>query len=137
NTTPFCAECPKTLPAVRNYDGLEFRLTRRGGAKWYGAVSYQYEKLTGNYPGLTNTDPTDGGGGRHAPNNSRLFDLPNMTYLANGKIDDGPLPTDRPNTAGAQGYYRVKWLGMETNLGIVQSASQGSPIDSCASIVGT
>ena len=39
--------------------------------------------------------------GRHAPNNSRLFDLPTMTYLPSGKIDDGPLSTDRPNTAKA------------------------------------
>ena len=69
---------------------------RRGN--WFGAVSYTYSKLTGNYAGLTNTDPTDGGGGRHAPNNGRAFDLPTMTYLPSGKIDDGPLATDRPNT---------------------------------------
>jgi len=55
---------------------------------------------------LTNTDPTDGNGGRHSPNNGRAFDLPTMTYLPNGKIDDGPLSTDRPNTAKVFGYYR-------------------------------
>ena len=53
--------------------------------------------LRGNYPGLTNTEPTDGGtSGRLAPNNSRLFDLPTMTYLPSGQVDDGPLATDRP-----------------------------------------
>ena len=67
------------------------------------------QPLRGNYPGLTNTEPTDGGtSGRLAPNNSRLFDLPTMTYLPSGKIDDGPLATDRPNTGKAFGFYRLK-----------------------------
>jgi outer membrane receptor protein involved in Fe transport len=137
NTTPFCAECPGAVPAIRRYDGGEFRLTHRGGTKWYGSISYTYSKLTGNYPGLTNTDPTDGNGGRHNPNNTRLFDLPNMTYLPNGKIDDGPLSTDRPNTGKAYGFYRLKWFRMETNIGIIQSAFQGTPINTCLPVVGT
>jgi hypothetical protein len=60
-----------------------------------------------------------------------------MTYLPNGKIDDGPLSTDRPNTAKAYGYYLLKWFGMETNLGFVQSIFQGSPINTCLPVVGT
>ena len=134
---PFCAECPPTIKPIRRYDGLEFRLTRRAGTKWYGSISYTYSKLRGNYPGLTNTDSTDGNGGRHSPNNSRLFDLPTMTYLPNGKIDDGPLATDRPHTAKMFGYYRLKWLGMETTLGATQAAFEGSPISSCLPVVGT
>src|SRR6266480_6115539 len=98
----------------------DLRLSHRAGTKWFGSFSYTYSRLTGNYPGLTNSDPTDGNGGRHNPNNTRLFDLPNMTYLPNGKIDDGPLSSDRPNTAKAYGYYRLKWFGMETNFGVVQ-----------------
>jgi hypothetical protein len=137
NTTPFCAECPGAVPAIRRYDGLEFRLTHRGGTKWFGSFSYTYSKLTGNYPGLTNSDPTDGNGGRHNPNNTRLFDLPPMTYLPNGKIDDAPLSTDRPNTAKAYGYYRLKWFGMETNFGVIQSIFQGTPINTCLPVVGT
>ena len=136
-TTPFCAECPGAVKAIRRYDGAEFRLTHRGGTKWFGFASYTYSKLTGNYPGLTNTDPTDGNGGRHNPNNTRLFDIPTMTYLPNGKIDDGPLSTDRPNTAKVAGYYRLKWLGMETHLGLVQSIFQGTPINTCLPVVGT
>lgn len=137
-TVPFCAECPAVVPAIRRYDGAEFRLARRAGSKWFGSVSYTYSKLRGNYPGLTNTDPTDGGStGRHAPNNSRLFDLPFMTYLPSGKIDDGPLPTDRPHTATALIYYRLKWAKMETNFGFTQSAFQGTPIDSCLSVQST
>jgi Carboxypeptidase regulatory-like domain/TonB dependent receptor len=137
NGGPFCAECPGVVPAIRRYDGVEFRLTHRGGSKWYGSASYTYSKLTGNYPGLTNSDPTDGGGGRHNPNNTRLFDLPTMTYLPNGKIDDGPLSTDRPNTAKVYGYYRLKWFGMETNLGVIQDIFQGTPINTCLPVVGT
>jgi outer membrane receptor protein involved in Fe transport len=141
-SVPFCAECPPVVPAIRRYDGAEFRLARRPGGKWFGSVSYTYSRLTGNYPGLTNTDPTDGGTtGRHAPNNSRLFDLPTMTYLPSGKIDDGPLPTDRPHTATGLIYYRLPWkVGdhkMETNLGISQYAFQGTPIDSCIAVTST
>ncbi len=135
---PICAECPPVVPAIRRYDGVEFRLSKRPTGKWFGAVTYTYSKLTGNYPGLTNTDPTDGGGGRHSPNNSRLFDLPNMTYLANGKIDDGPLSTDRPHTAKVFGYYRLKWWKrQETLFGFIQSAFQGTPINTCLSVIGT
>jgi hypothetical protein len=137
NTVPFCAECPPVLPAIRRYDGLEFRLAKRAAGPWFGAVSYTYSKLTGNYAGLTNTDPTDGGGGRHAPNNGRAFDLPTMTYLPNGKIDDGPLSTDRPHTAKVYGFYRRRWLGMETLMGVTQSAFQGTPIGTCLPVVGT
>ena len=136
-TVPFCAECPKVVPANRRYDGLEFRLARRPGGKWFGAMSYAYTRLQGNYAGLTNSDPTDGSGGRHAPNNGRAFDIPTMTYLPNGKIDDGPLSTDRPHTAKAYGFYRLKWLGMETHFGFTQIAYQGTPISSCLPVVGT
>lgn len=136
NGGPFCAECPGVVRAIRRYDGGEFRLTHRS-AKFFGSVSYTYSKLTGNYPGLTNTDPTDGNGGRHNPNNTRLFDLPNMTYLPNGKIDDGPLSTDRPNTVKAYGAYPVKWFGMVTNFGFVQSIFQGTPINTCLPVIGT
>jgi len=137
-TVPFCAECPPVVKASRRYDGAEFRLARRPGiGNWFGSVSYTYSKLRGNYPGLTNSDPTDGTFGRHAPNNSRLFDLPTMTYLPNGQIDDGPLSTDRPHTATGLIYYRLRWAHMETDLGITQYAFQGTPLNSCLPVVGT
>src|SRR5205807_7116565 len=117
-SVPFCAECPPVVKAIRRYDGAEFRLVRRGTGKWFGSLTYTYSRLTGNYPGLTNTDPTDGTFGRHAPNNSRLFDLPTMTYLPSGKIDDGPLATDRPHTVAGFAYYRLPWKHMETDLGL-------------------
>ena len=137
NTVPFCAECPPVIPAIRRYDGVEFRLARRATGKWFGAASYTYSRLTGNYSGLTDTDPTDGNGGRHSPNNGRAFDLPTMTYLPSGKIDDGSLSTDRPHTAKVFGYYRLKWARMETQFGISQAAYQGTPITTCLPVTGS
>ena len=134
---PFCAECPGVVPAIRRYDGVEFRLTKQAGSRWFGTVSYTYSKLTGNYAGLTNTDPTDGNGGRHSPNNGRAFDLPTMTYLPSGKIDDGRLSTDRPHTAKIYGFYRLPWLGQETSFGVSQAFFEGTPITSCLPVVGT
>jgi hypothetical protein len=136
-TVQFCAECPPTVPAIRRYDGLEFRLAKRAMGKWFGSFSYTYSQLRGNYAGLTNTDPTDGAGGRHSPNNHRGFDIPTMTYLPNGQIDDGPLSTDRPHTAKAYGFYRQKWSGMETVFGLTQIGYQGTSINSCLPVVGT
>ena len=137
NTTPFCAECPPVVPAIRRYDGLEFRLAKRATGHWFGAFTYSYSRMTGNYAGLTNTDPTDGGGGRHAPNNGRAFDIPTMTYTPSGKIDDGPLSTDRPNTGKFFGYYRLKTKVGETTFGLIQTAFQGTPISTCLPVVGT
>ena len=117
-------------------DNLEFRLVRRS-TNWYGAITYAYSHLKGNYAGLTNTEPTDGGGGRHDPNNNRAFDIPTMTYLPNGKLDYGPLSTDRPNTAKIVGWYRLPWFGHSTSIGINQSLFEGSPISTCLPVVGT
>jgi hypothetical protein len=60
-----------------------------------------------------------------------------MTYLPSGKVDDGPLSTDRPHTATGLIYYRLRWAKMETNFGITQLAWQGTPINSCLPVVGT
>ncbi len=136
NTTPFCAECPKAVKPIRRYDGVEFRLSYKGTARWYGTVSYLWSRLNGNYSGLTDTDPTDANGGRHSPNNGRAFDIPTMTYLPSGKIDDGPLSTDRPHTAKLFGYYRLPWLGQETLFGISQIFYEGTPISSCLGVLG-
>ncbi len=138
NTTPFCAECPPVVGAHRRYDGAEISLSKRATGKWFGKVTYTYSKLRGNYPGLTNTEPTDGGtSGRLAPNNSRLFDLPTMTYLPSGQPDDGPLATDRPNTAKMFASYLLKSNLGTTTIGLNQAFYQGVPIDSCLAVVGT
>jgi hypothetical protein len=138
NTTPFCAECPHAVSANRRYDGLEFRMFKRPtGGKWFVQLSYTYSRLKGNYSGLVNTDPTDASGGRHSPNNGRAFDIPTMTYLPSGKPDDGPLASDRPNTANIYASYPLRWLHMTTNFGVSETLYQGTPISTCLPSIGT
>jgi Carboxypeptidase regulatory-like domain len=125
--------CPPNLPtAARNYDGVEFRLTKATSSHWAGMFSYTYSRFTGNYTGLTNTDISDGGGGRNAPNNSRAFDEPFFYYDYQGKFNNGLLPTDRPNVFKGYGYYELPWdhNKLTSDFGIFQYLYQGSPVSS-------
>jgi hypothetical protein len=126
-----CPSCPAMPTAIRNYDGVEFRLTKGTSKGWAGMFSYTYSRLWGNYTGLTTTDQNDGGSaGRNSPDTSRAFDEPFYYYGANGKSNDGLLPTDRPNTLKGNVYYQLPWKGMTTTLGLFQVAYQGSPVSS-------
>jgi len=131
---PICPTCPLAPRAERRYDGLESRLTYRS-SKIVGLVSYTYSKLRGNYSGLTDTDVTDASGGRHNANNNRSFDLPEMQYTTTGKVVDGPLGTDRPHVLNMSGSYLLKWFGMETSLGLIQTIAQGTPKSTCIPVV--
>jgi hypothetical protein len=123
--------CPPTIPAQRNYDGLELRLTKAPTKHLAGMFSYTYSRLWGNYTGLTSSDQADGGGGRNAPNNSRSFDEPMFSWNANGGSSSGLLPTDRPNTLKGYVYYDLSWLRkFTTDFGIFQVMYQGSPLTS-------
>ena len=135
-TQPNCNGCPRNPKAVRNYDGLEFRLTRSAGTKWFASLSYTYSRLYGNYSGLTATDVSDGGAARNSPNVDRAFDEPFMSFNAYGKAINGPLGTDRPHTFKAYGYYRLKWWRMETLLGGYQQWFSGTPLSSYVSVQG-
>lgn len=131
-----CDGCPPNPVASRRYDGVEFRLTKASSAKWFGALSYTYSRLYGNYSGLTATDISDGGAGRQGSNTSRAFDEPFMSFDAHGKVIDGPEATDRPNAIKAFGYYRLKWWKVETMLGGYQVWYSGSPLTSYMSVWG-
>jgi hypothetical protein len=123
-----CPTCPNMPKAVRNYDGLEFRLSKLPSKGWAGMFSYTWSSLWGNYTGLTNTDQTDGGSpGRNSPDTSRAFDEPFYYFGANGKSNNGPLATDRPNTFKGYVYYQLPWKHQTTTFGIFQAAYQGSP----------
>jgi Carboxypeptidase regulatory-like domain/TonB dependent receptor len=123
--------CPNIIPPQRNYDGLEFRLTKASTRHWSGMFSYTYSRLWGNYTGLTSTDQADGAGGRNAPNNGRAFDEPFFSFDANGKSSSGLLPTDRPNTFKGYAYYELGWMRhFATQFGVFQVFYQGSPISS-------
>lgn len=130
-----CANCPINPQAIRNYDGLELRFTKTQSRGWSGMFSYTYSRLWGNYAGLTTTDQTDGGvTGRNSPDTTRSFDEPFYYFGANGKSNDGPLPTDRPNAFKGYAYYSLPWRGglrnHITTFGLFQVAYSGSPMSS-------
>jgi len=130
-----CATCPHQPPATRRYDAIETRLQYRHGSKLFGQISYTYSKLRGNYPGLVDSDISDGDGGRHSPNNSRLFDITQMQYTTSGKVEDGPLSTDRPHVLSMTGYYQLKWWHMSTTLGATQVVGSGTPKSTCVPVI--
>ncbi|HEY1556243.1 MAG TPA: carboxypeptidase regulatory-like domain-containing protein [Kofleriaceae bacterium] len=79
----------------RDYNALQFTLTRRFSKKLYVQGSYTYSRTEGNYPGSISYD-----NGQIDPNISSQFDL--IELLAN-RI--GPLPQDRPHYVKLDGYY--------------------------------
>ena len=79
----------------RDYNSLEFTLTRRFSKKLYLQASYTYSRTEGNYPGSVSYD-----NGQLDPNISSQFDL--IELLANHV---GPLQTDRPHYIKVDGYY--------------------------------
>lgn len=121
--------CPNQPKAMRRYDGIELRLTKTGGGKWGGSFSYTYSKFAGNYTGLTATDVSDSVG-RNGANTDRAFDEPFMQFDSHGRVVDGLLSTDRPNTFKGYGYYRLKWWKFNEQIGIFQIMYQGTPLSS-------
>jgi Carboxypeptidase regulatory-like domain len=135
--TPFgtCNGCPNNPEAVRNYDGVEVRLTKTTTHGWAGMFSYTWSSNWGNYTGLTTTDQIDGGaGGRNSPDTTRSFDEPFYYFNYKGKSNNGPLPTDRPNALKGNIYYTKPWKGMNTTIGLFQVAYQGSPVSAWSDI---
>jgi hypothetical protein len=101
--------------------------------------SYTWSRLWGNYTGLTTTDQIDGGNtGRNSPDTTRSFDEPFYYFGANGKSNDGVLPTDRPNVFKGYVYYQLPWhwKGNSTTFGLFQAAYQGSPVSSYIDLAG-
>jgi len=130
-----CAGCPANPVAIRNYDGFELRVTRTASKGWAGMFSYTWSSLWGNYTGLTTTDQIDGGTtGRNSPDTTRSFDEPIYYFNYKGQSNDGPLPTDRPNTFKGNIYYNLPWKGMTSTIGLFQVAYEGSPVSSFADI---
>ena len=134
-----CTGCPNNPTAIRNYDGLEFRVMKTQSSGWSGMFSYTWSSLWGNYTGLTTTDQIDGGNtGRNSPDTTRSFDEPFYYFGANGKSTNGPLPTDRPNVFKGYAYYTLPWNGRfrnnTTTFGIFQVAYQGSPMSAFADV---
>jgi hypothetical protein len=136
SAVPACTACPKNPKAVRNYDGVELRLTKRFSDQWFGSFSYTYSRLYGNYTGLTATDLSDGGAARNGANADRAFDEPFMQFDAKGNAINGPLPTDRPNTFKVNAFYnpKVKWFN--PTIGLYEQIYSGTPLSSYISVWG-
>ena len=81
--------------ARRDYNALQFTLTRRFSKSLYVQGSYTYSRTEGNYPGLFSAT-----NGQVDPNISSQFDL--VELLSN---HIGPLPQDRPHYIKLDGYY--------------------------------
>jgi hypothetical protein len=130
-----CTGCPNNPVAVRNYDGVELRLTKSASRGWAGMFSYTWSSLWGNYTGLTTTDQLDGGAtGRNSPDTTRSFDEPIYYFNYKGTLNNGPLPTDRPNALKGNVYYTKPWKAGTTTFGLFQVAYQGSPVSSWADV---
>ncbi|MCX5746650.1 MAG: TonB-dependent receptor [Proteobacteria bacterium] len=102
----------------RDYNALQFTLTRRFSKALYVQASYTYSRTTGNYPGLISYD-----NGQVDPNISSQYDL--IELLSNR---EGPLPQDRPHYIKLDGYYTfdLKKAG-ELTTGIRLRALSGIP----------
>jgi len=107
----------------RDYNALQFTLTRRFSKSLYVQGSYTYSRVLGNYPGLISYD-----NGQIDPNISSQYDL---IELLGNRI--GPLATDRPHYIKLDGYYNwdFKKAG-ELTTGIRYRALSGVPTNALA-----
>jgi hypothetical protein len=136
--TATCPTCKLQPKGERNYDAVEFRITKVASRHWFGQFAYTYSRLRGNYSGLTSTDIADGGGARANPNNNRSFDEPQFQFDASGKVSNGLLATDRPNSFKGIAYYRfATWKRNEPTIGLFQQASSGTPISTFGDVNGS
>ena len=121
----------KSTRPKRRYDGFEVVLDKRLSNNWYFNANYTFSRLHGNYTGLTSSDEAHLVEGRLSPGVSRAFDLPFIGFTAEGKTDNGPLPTDRPHVFNIYGAYIFDWMGSKTNsteLSAFQTVASGTPM---------
>ena len=115
-----CPSCPAQPPALRDYDGLEFRLRKRLSNRWSLNTSYLWSRLYGNYSGLASSDEN----GRTSPNVNRIFDGIYMSFDETGEPTYGRLQTDRPHQFKAQATYDLPW---GTGIGANYFIETGTP----------
>ncbi|HEX8633502.1 MAG TPA: carboxypeptidase regulatory-like domain-containing protein [Pyrinomonadaceae bacterium] len=128
------------LKAVREYDAMELRIDKRFTRRYYFNASYTLSRLFGNYSGLASSDENTAGtgpgsGGRTSPNVNRNFDLPFIGFTAEGRPDDGRLPTDRPHVVKFYGAYTLDYneqlglgAGNSTEFSVFTEARSGTPV---------
>lgn len=131
------ATAPK---AKRIYDAVEFRVQKRIN-KFSLDSSYTWSRLFGNYSGSASSDESQrrDGVGRNSPNVSRYYDLPFIGFTADGKPDDGRLPTDRPHFFKFSGNYLFDWWGNKANstsFNLFYQIGSGTPVTTRARLGG-
>src|ERR1051326_7111071 len=112
--------------AKRQYDGAEFRFDRRMTNRLAFYASYTLSRLSGNYPGLAESDEATGAAaGRVDPNIGRQFDYPIEQFDGHGQPLYGVLPTDRTHQGKANLIYQFPF---GTTLGLSEFVASGTPI---------
>ena len=105
---------------TRDYNALQFTVTRRFSKAFYMQGSYTYAQHRGNFPGLISYD-----NGQVDPNISSQYDL---IELLGNRV--GALPLDRPHYIKIDGYYThdMKKAG-ELTFGVRARALSGVPVE--------
>jgi hypothetical protein len=106
--------------ARRDYDSVEFALTKNMSHNYYLRLSYMWSRLYGNYSGLDQTDEN----GRQSPNTGRLYDYPLMSFDQSANDVEGPLATDRPHQFKAQFIYS---MSKGFSVGVNEFIASGIP----------
>ena len=115
----------------RRYDAFEVVFEKRLSNNWYFNANYTLSRLYGNYTGLASSDEPHLVEGRTAPGVSRAFDLPFIGFTAEGELDNGRLPTDRPHVFNIYGAYIFDWVGSKSNsteFSAFQTITSGTPM---------
>ena len=111
---------PRTPDPVRNYDGVELKLTKRLSNNWQMTTSFLVSRLFGTYPGLASSDEV----ARTSPGVTRMYDGIYMNFDQKLNVITGRLQTDRPYQFKFQGSYNFAW---GTSVGVNFNASSGTP----------
>jgi len=144
-TAPFSTPRP-----LRQYDAVDFSISRRFSHNWFGSANVTISRLYGNYAGLANSDeistPTTGtssataqqqGGSIARPGTAagRAWDLDELEWDSKGHLDPrGRLATDRPVVAKFYGSYR---LPFGTQVGGFLYAGSGTPMSTVVNTLNT
>jgi carboxypeptidase family protein/TonB-dependent receptor-like protein len=144
-TAPFSTPRP-----LRQYDALDFTISRRFSHNWFGSANLTISRLYGNYAGLANSDeistPTTGvssataqqqAGSIARPGSAagRAWDLDELEWDSHGNLDvRGRLATDRPVVAKFYGSYRLRF---GTQIGAFVYAGSGTPMSTVVNTPNT
>jgi hypothetical protein len=136
--TPIGIPNPK---AKRQYDAIEFGVSRRFMNNWFASANYVYSRLYGNYAGLASSDeirtPTTTVGSavsqqqaasvsRQGGNANRAWDLDELLWDSHGNLDViGRLATDRPHVVKLYGGYLMPF---GTSIGAFFYGGSGTPL---------